>query len=131
MALYYAPAIGSYLLARCLYLGPIEGYFLFCTFNVVAQLWLPVVGYLFVWRSLLSRRSSFFFYPSFHHSPPSLPYLTQSPEFSPFLEDYLKTRLRIFGVHPTWSSNGRHGHLLDFLSSFQPFSRCWDFYLLS
>lgn len=26
MALYYAPAIGSYLLAKCLYLGPTEGY---------------------------------------------------------------------------------------------------------
>ena len=25
MTLYYAPAIGSYLLAKCLYLGPIEG----------------------------------------------------------------------------------------------------------
>jgi alpha-1,3-glucosyltransferase len=25
MALYYAPAIGSYLLAKCLYLGPTEG----------------------------------------------------------------------------------------------------------
>lgn len=27
MTLYYAPAIGSYLLAKCLYLGPFEGYF--------------------------------------------------------------------------------------------------------
>jgi len=36
MTLYYAPAIGSYLLAKCLYLGPIEGYFFsFCTFNIV------------------------------------------------------------------------------------------------
>lgn len=26
MALYYAPAIGTYLLAKCLYLGPYEGY---------------------------------------------------------------------------------------------------------
>jgi len=26
MALYYAPAIGSYLLAKCLYLGPNDGY---------------------------------------------------------------------------------------------------------
>ena len=26
MALYYAPAIGTYLLAKCLYLGPIDGY---------------------------------------------------------------------------------------------------------
>ena len=26
MALYYAPAIGMYLLAKCLYLGPSEGY---------------------------------------------------------------------------------------------------------
>lgn len=26
MALYYAPAIGSYLLAKCIYLGPAEGY---------------------------------------------------------------------------------------------------------
>ena len=25
MALYYAPAIGTYLLAKCLYLGPTEG----------------------------------------------------------------------------------------------------------
>jgi alpha-1,3-glucosyltransferase len=25
MALYYAPAMGSYLLAKCLYLGPIQG----------------------------------------------------------------------------------------------------------
>jgi alpha-1,3-glucosyltransferase len=36
MTLYYAPAIGSYLLAKCLYLGPIEGYFFFfsfCTFK--------------------------------------------------------------------------------------------------
>ena len=28
MALYYAPAIGTYLLAKCLYLGPTEGYIL-------------------------------------------------------------------------------------------------------
>jgi len=26
MALYYAPAIGSYLIAKCIYLGPINGY---------------------------------------------------------------------------------------------------------
>lgn len=26
MALYYAPAIGTYLLAKCLYLGPSQGY---------------------------------------------------------------------------------------------------------
>ena len=28
MALYYAPAIGTYLLAKCVYLGPTEGYVL-------------------------------------------------------------------------------------------------------
>lgn len=28
MALYYAPAIGSYLLAKCIYLGPVNGYVL-------------------------------------------------------------------------------------------------------
>lgn len=26
MALYYAPAIGSYLLSKCLYLGTVQGY---------------------------------------------------------------------------------------------------------
>jgi alpha-1,3-glucosyltransferase len=26
MALYYAPAVGTYLLAKCLYLGPTKGY---------------------------------------------------------------------------------------------------------
>jgi len=26
MALYYAPAIGSYLIAKCIYLGPVNGY---------------------------------------------------------------------------------------------------------
>jgi len=26
MALYYAPAVGSYLLGKCLYLGPRDGY---------------------------------------------------------------------------------------------------------
>lgn len=29
MALYYAPAIGSYLIAKCIYLGPVNGY-VFC-----------------------------------------------------------------------------------------------------
>ncbi|EIW59448.1 glucosyltransferase [Trametes versicolor FP-101664 SS1] len=35
MALYYAPAIGSYLLAKCLYLGPAEGSRLFLKLAVV------------------------------------------------------------------------------------------------
>lgn len=30
MALYYAPAIGTYLLAKCIYLGPAAGYAFSC-----------------------------------------------------------------------------------------------------
>ncbi|KAH9480442.1 Dolichyl pyrophosphate Man9GlcNAc2 alpha-1,3-glucosyltransferase [Psilocybe cubensis] len=49
MALYYAPAIGSYLIAKCLYLGPTEGSRLFVrlaavtagTFIVLFLPWLP------------------------------------------------------------------------------------------
>ena len=55
MTLYYAPAIGSYLLAKCLYLGPIEGYFFFsfCTFNTVTQC-LRVSGRLFIRLALVT-----------------------------------------------------------------------------
>lgn len=49
MALYYAPAIGSYLLAKCLYLGPVDGPKLFTrlaaitisTFILLFFPWLP------------------------------------------------------------------------------------------
>ncbi|KAJ3482825.1 hypothetical protein NLJ89_g12116 [Agrocybe chaxingu] len=49
MALYYAPAVGSYLLAKCLYLGPKEGTRLFTslalttllTFTLLFAPWLP------------------------------------------------------------------------------------------
>ncbi|KAJ6613312.1 glucosyltransferase [Mycena sp. CBHHK59/15] len=38
MALYYAPAIGGYLLAKCLYLGPLNGGKLFLRLGVVTSL---------------------------------------------------------------------------------------------
>ena len=46
MTLYYAPAIGSYLLAKCLYLGPIEGYFffLFLFARLILNVCIPAVG---------------------------------------------------------------------------------------
>ncbi|TBU44475.1 glucosyltransferase [Dichomitus squalens] len=37
MALYYAPAIGTYLLAKCLYLGPTEGTKLFIRLGIVTS----------------------------------------------------------------------------------------------
>ena len=103
MTLYYAPAIGSYLLAKCLYLGPIEGYFffLFLFARLILNVCIPAVGYLFVWRSLLSRLSFFSSYLSFRLSPLSLLSLTCFLAYSHFIEGYLKIRLRIFGVHLT------------------------------
>ena len=55
MTLYYAPAIGSYLLAKCLYFNSFEGYFSFpfCTFNTVTQC-LYVSGRLFVRLALVT-----------------------------------------------------------------------------
>ena len=76
---------------------------------------IPVVDYLFVWRLLQPRRFFLSSYPSFRHSPLSMPSLTRFLVYSHLIEDYLKIRLRIFGVHPMWSSSGRHGHLVDSL----------------
>ena len=54
MTLYYAPAIGSYLLAKCLYLGPIKGYlFSFRAFNTVTQ-YLLASGRLFIRLALVT-----------------------------------------------------------------------------
>ncbi|KAF9556756.1 glucosyltransferase [Agrocybe pediades] len=61
MALYYAPAIGSYLIAKCLYLGPTDGTRLFIrlalvtsiTFAVLFLPWLPPFAPITGTRSIL------------------------------------------------------------------------------
>lgn len=75
MTLYYAPAIGSYLLAKCLYLGPFEGYFFlffsFCMLNYT-HLCFRVSGRLFIRLALVTTSTFLLLF---------LPFL---PPFAPF-----------------------------------------------
>jgi alpha-1,3-glucosyltransferase len=64
MALYYAPAIGSYLIGKCLYLGPRDGY-------VRSSLHFSISlatahSFLFISRWLRRARSYCFSFLSYH-----------------------------------------------------------------
>jgi alpha-1,3-glucosyltransferase len=55
MTLYYAPAIGSYLLAKCLYLGTVKGYFFFSFARLMLSLkFLLASGWLFIRLALVT-----------------------------------------------------------------------------